>query len=264
MSNLYNIQLMLIDVLKKNASIYNILKILLNSFFQTYQYHNLVMFSVILLFIILFFIPVDSYENEIYSIDKTTLQKDKFGYLHLFGEIKNKSEKTLTNITLSSNFSDLDKNVIGTYSRSPELNTLNPNQFSAFEIIYLDRNSIDKVKNYSLLVEYKVGKEKPNLLSIDHVNDRLDFTGFYYINGEITNIGTNTAYNVTVVATIYDLDGNIIGITKAITEPFIITSQNKAAFGLAVNAKTISSKIKDFVLQAYSDKYLSNTFNLKK
>lgn len=250
--------------MKKIAFIHNKLKNLLNSSFQTYQYNSLVMFSVILLFVILFYIPVYSYENELYSIDKTSLQKDEFGYLHLFGEIKNKSEKTLTNITLSSNFSDINNNVIGTYSRSPEINTLNPNQFSPFEIIYLDPNSIDKVKNYSLSVEYKVAKEKPNLLSIDHVNDRLDFTGFYYINGEITNRGTDTANNVTVVATIYDLDGNLIGITKAITEPFIIASQNKAAFGLAVNAKTVSFKIKNFILQAYSDKYLSNTFNPKK
>ncbi len=77
-------------------------------------------------------------------------------------------------------------------------------------------------------------------------------------------MGTDTANNVTVVATIYDLDGNLIGITKAITEPFIIASQNKAAFGLAVNAKTVSFKIKNFILHAYSDKYLSNTFNPKK
>ena len=255
---------MLMNIVKKFFFIHNILKNLLNSFFQTYHYHNLAIFSLIILFIILFYIPFNSYENNLYSIDKTTLQKDKFGYLHLFGEIKNKSEKTLTNLTLSSNFSDVDNNIIGTYSRSPEINTLNPNQFSPFEIIYLDPNSIDKVKNYSLSVEYKVGKEKPNLLSIDNVNDRLDFTGFYYINGEITNIGIKTAYNVTIVATIYDRDGNIIGITKAITEPFIIASQNKAAFGLAVNAKILSFKIKDFILQAYSDKYLSNTFSLKK
>ena len=255
---------MLIDVLKKNVFIYNILKNLANSSFKVYQYYSLVMFSIILLFIILFYNPVYSSKHEIYSIDKTNLQIDEFGYLHLFGEIKNKSEKTLTNITISSNFSDLNNNIIGIYSRSPEINTLNPNQSSPFEIIYLDPNSIDKVKNYSLSVEYKVGKEKPNLLSINHVNDRLDFTGFYYINGVITNFGSATAYNITVVATIYDIDENIIGITKAITEPFIIEPQNKAAFGLAINAKTESFKIKEFILQAYSDKYLSNIFNQMK
>ena len=252
---------MLIKLLKKITFIDNILSSFVNSSFEGYHYHSLVRFSIILLIIFLIYIPLYSYENELYSIDKTTLQKDEFGYLHLFGEIKNKSEKTLTNITLSSNFSDLNNNVIGTYSRSPEINTLNPNQSSPFEIIYLDSNSIDKVKNYSISVEYIIGNEKPNLLFINHVNDRLDFTGFYYINGEITNFGSATAYNITVVATLYDVYENIIGITKAITEPFIIEPQNKGAFGLAVNAKKISFKIKDFILQAYSDKYLSNIFN---
>ena len=222
------------------------------------------MISMILLFLILLYIPYYVYANELYSINKTTLHKDQFGYLYLFGEIKNNSEKSLTNITLSANFLDFDNNILGTYSRNPEINTINPNQFSPFEIIYLDPNTIAKVKNFSFSVDYQIGKEKPNLLSLDHLNSRLDFTGFYYINGEITNIGNNTANNVTVVATIYDLNGNIIGITKAITEPFVIGSKNKAAFGLAVNDKTVSFKIKGFTLQAYSDKYLSNTITIKK
>jgi hypothetical protein len=222
------------------------------------------MISIILLFLILLYIPFYGYGNELYSINKTTLQKDQFGYLRLFGEIKNTSEKNLTNITLSANFLDLENNILGTYSRSPEINTLNPNQFSPFEIIYLDPNTIDNVRNFSFSVNYKFGKEKPNFLFINDINKRLDFNGFFYINGEITNIGTNTANNVTVVATVYDIDGKIIGITKAITEPFVIGSKNKAAFGLAVNDKTVAFKIKDFVLQAYSDIYLSNTFISKK
>ena len=218
----------------------------------------------VLLFLILLLIPFYAYVIELYSINKTTLQIDQFGYLHLFGEIKNNSEKILTNITLSANFIDLDNNIIGTYARSPEINTLNPNQFSPFEIIYLDPNTSTKVGNFSLSVDYQIGKAKPNLLSIGHVNNRLDFTGFYYINGEIKNMGTHPANNVTVVATIYDLDGNIIGIAKAITEPFVIGAMNKAAFGLAVNDKTVASKIKDFAIQAYSDKYLSNTLITEK
>jgi hypothetical protein len=217
----------------------------------------------IILCLILLYIPFYVYGNELYSINKTSLYKDQFGYLHLFGEIKNNSEKSLTNITLRANFLDFDNNILGTYARNPEINTLNPNHFSPFDIIYLDTNTISKVKNFSFSVNYQVGKEKPNLLSIDHINNRLDFTGFYYINGEITNRGKDTANNVTVVATIYDLDGNIIGITKAITEPFVIESKNKAAFGLAVNDKTVSFEIKGFTLQAYSDKYLSNTFIIK-
>lgn len=249
----------------KNLSfIYNFLKNLLYYSFQNYHYHSLGRISIILLFLFLLYIPFYASGNELYSINKTKLQEDQFGYLHLFGEIRNNSEKSLTNITLSAKFFDLNNNILGTYSRSPEINTLNPNQFSPFEIIYLNRDTIDKVRNFSFSVDYKVGQEKPNLLSIDHINNRLDFTGFYYINGEITNIGTNTANNVTVVATIYDLDGNILGITKAITEPFVIGSKNIAAFGLAINDKTIAFKIKDFTLQAYSDIYLSNIHTTKK
>jgi hypothetical protein len=202
--------------------------------------------------------------NEPYSINKISFQKDKFGYLHLFGEIRNNSEKSLTNITLSFNFLDHNNNTLGSYFRAPEIDTLNPHHFSTFEIIYLDLNSIDKVKNYSYEVEYNISKEKPTLLKIDYVNNRLDLTGFYYINGKITNIGSNIANNITVIATVFDHNNNIIGITKAISEPFTIGSKKSAAFGLAVNDKTISIKIKHYTLQAYSDKYLSNIFTSKK
>lgn len=214
---------------------------------------------ILLLFLPVYFISY-AYGNEIYTIDKTTLKENEFGYLYLFGEIKNNSDKTITNITLSSQFLDINNNVLGNYSRNPEINTLNPNQSSPFEIIYLEPTSIEKVVNFSISVDYKIGKEKPKLLYIDDVNDRLDFTGLYYINGEITNTGTNTANNVTVIAIIYDKDEKILSITKAITEPFVIVPKDKAAFGLAFNAKSDAQQINDFSLQAYSDNYLSNTF----
>lgn len=253
-------------ILIKASFIYNLLNNLLDyySCFPIYRFLCTRLISLILLFLLLFFIPSFIHGNEFYSIDKATLKEDEFGYLHLFGEIKNNSDKTITNITLSSKFLDIDNNVIGIYTRTPEINTLNPNQSSPFDIIYLEPTSVEKIKNFSLSAEYKVGKEKPQLLYINHINDRLDFTGFYYINGKITNKGTFTANNVTIIATIYDKDKNIIGITKAITEPFVIGSKDKAAFGLAINARTDASKMKDFSLQAYSDNYLSNTFISKK
>lgn len=214
------------------------------------------------------FILLDSpsylYGNELYSINNISLQKDNFGYLHLFGEIINNSEKSLTNITLSFNFLDHNNNTLGSYFRAPEIDTLNPHQFSPFEIIYLDHNSVDKVKNYSYDVQYNISKEKPTLLKIDHVNNRLDLTGFYYINGKITNTGPDRANNITIIATMFDHNDNIIGITKAISEPFSIGHKEIAAFGLAFIDKTISLKIKDYTLQAYSDEYLSNIFTTKR
>ena len=56
------------------------------------------------------------------------------------------------------------------------------------------------------------------------------------------------------------IDEKILSITKAITEPFVIVPKDKAAFGLAFNAKSDAQQINDFSLQAYSDNYLSNTF----
>ncbi|MFB5601239.1 MAG: FxLYD domain-containing protein, partial [Nitrososphaeraceae archaeon] len=88
--------------------------------------------------------------------------------------------------------------------------------------------------------------------------------GFYYINGQITNNGIENANNVTVVGTFYDKNGNVIGITEAITEPFSIPSKDSSAFGLTLTSKSQVSKVKDFSIKAYSDEYLSKTISTKK
>jgi hypothetical protein len=249
-------------IIKNFSIIINKLSYNFSFLFISYRCLSIAPLSIIIF--ILLDSPSNLFGNELYSINKISLQKDNFGYLHLFGEIINNSEKSLTNITLSFNFFDHNNNTLGSYFRAPEIDTLNPHQFSPFEIIYLDPNSVDKVKNYSYDVEYNISIEKPTLLKIDHLNNRLDLTGFYYINGKITNIGPDIANNVTVIATMFDHNDNIIGITKAISEPFSIGPKGIAAFGLAFIDKAITIKIKDYTLQAYSDKYLSNIFTTKR
>jgi hypothetical protein len=202
--------------------------------------------------------------EESYLIKNTLQYGDEFGYLYILGEISNESEEPLTNITLTANFYDVDGNLLGKYYRHPEISTLNPFELSPFQIIYLDPSTSEKVNNYTITANYQTGNIKPGDLLIESVNNRFDISGFYYINGKIKNNGNDDANNVTVVATVYDKSGKVIGVTKAITEPFIIPSKESAAFGLAVTSKSQAFKFYDFSLKAYSDKYLSHTVTTKK
>ena len=202
-----------------------------------------------------------------FAINNTSQYVDEFGYLYILGEISNHSEESLYNITLKATFFDSDGRVLGEYYRHPEISLINPNEISPFEIIYLDPSTSEKVKNFTIDTKFQTGNKldtKPESLFIESVNSRLDLTGFYYINGKIKNEGLQNANNVTVVATIYDKKGNVIGITKSVTEPFVIPPEQTAAFGLAVTSKSNTFKISDFSLKAYSSEYLSHTVTTKK
>lgn len=202
-----------------------------------------------------------------FTINNTSQYVDEFGYLYVLGEITNDSEESLSNITLKATFFDSAGRMLGEYYRHPEISVINPNEISPFEIIYLDPSTSDKVKNFTIDTKFQTGNKqdtKPESLFIESVNSRLDITGFYYINGKIKNEGLQNANNVTVVATVYDKKGNVIGITKSITEPFVIPTKQTAAFGLAVTSKSNTFKISDFSLKAYSNEYLSHTITTKK
>jgi hypothetical protein len=205
--------------------------------------------------------------SSFFTINNTSQYVDEFGYFYVLGEISNDSEESLVNITLKAKFLDSDGRVVGEYYRNPEISVINPNEISPFEIIYLDPSTSEKVKNFTIATNFETANKqdtKPESLYIESVNSRLDFTGFYYINGKIKNEGLKNANNVTVVATIYDKKGNVIGITKSVTEPFVIPSGQTAAFGLAVTSKSNTFKISDFSLKAYSSEYLSHTVTTKK
>ena len=212
-------------------------------------------------------ISSSSSSSSSFTINNTSQYVDEFGYLYILGEISNDSEESLSNITLKATFFDSDGRMLGEYYRHPEISVINPNEISPFEIIYLDPSTSEKVKNFTIDTKFQTGNKqntKPESLFIESVNSRLDLTGFYYINGKIKNEGLQNANNVSVVATVYDKKGNVIGITKSVTEPFVIIPEQTSAFGLAVNSKSNTFKISDFSLKAYSNEYLSHTVTTKK
>ena len=225
-------------------------------------------FSAISIFIQGGIVPAysSSISSPFFTVNSTSQYVDEFGYLYVLGEISNESEQPMVNITLKATFFDSEGQVLGEYYRHPEISVINPDEISPFEIIYLDPSTSDKVKDFKIATFYQTGNEhytKPENLFIESVNSRLDFTGFYYINGKIKNQGSENANNVTVVATVYDRNGNVIGLTKSITEPFVILPKETAAFGLAVTSKSNTFKISDFSLKAYSNEYLSHTVTTK-
>ena len=199
-------------------------------------------------------------EQKPFLNNNTSTYLDEFGYLHVYGEVINTLNYSINDILLNSNFYDDKNNKLGKYFRNSEISVLFPNQSSPFEIIFLDKDNSKNVKEYDISLSFNYtnynNTKLPNLI-ITEITERFDISGFYYINGKIYNLGNKDSSNSTVVATLYNKKGNVIDISRAITEPYIIPPNSEAAFSLTVVNKDTSLRLAEMHISAESVEYIS-------
>jgi hypothetical protein len=188
---------------------------------------------------------------------------DESSIVHVYGEIKNISNRSLTNVTVKGSFYDDEGKLLNQYQRSCELPTVSSGRVCPFEILYIDTNTTNTIKDIKLsALGIYTDKIKPTTLKVYSDNAKLDILGFYFINGRISNEGPVTATDSSVVATLYDKDGNVIALGRAVAEPANIPSGTQASFGIAVTEKSQVYKTKSYSLVAYSDQYLSPSISI--
>lgn len=191
-------------------------------------------------------------------IQHTSSFIDESSIMHTYGEIKNISNRSLTNVTVKGSFYDDEGKLLNQYQRSCELPTVSSGGVCPFEILYIDTNTTNTIKDIKLsALGIYTDKIKPTTLKVYSDNAKLNILGFYFINGRISNEGPVTATDSSVVATLYDKDGNVIALGRAIAEPANIPSGTQASFGIAVTEKSQVYKTKSYSLVSYSDQYLS-------
>ena len=207
------------------------------------------------LFLLLLNYP--SYGVGNFEVLQTNTVVDESGLIHLFGEIRNISDHTQQNIAIFANFYDQSGKNIGNGSGIVQVRSLNMDDISPFEIILLDSEQSKYVSNYSVNITSKPGSAKAENLVITSSKSRPDIFGYYYVNGRISNKGNDTATNVLAIASFYDKDGKMIGLSSAIAEPTNMTSLSTSSFTVVMDDKLQTSKIKNYYLTIDSDQYVS-------
>jgi len=192
-----------------------------------------------------------------FMVRRTGTILDNHGNLHLFGELKNISNEPKSNLVIIVAFLDARGMPIGNASASTAVRNLNSGYTSPFAVLFLNKNVVSNVHDFSLQIKSDIGVEKNYLLEFTSVRPHLDIFGFYYIYGKVLNNGNETASNSVIIAAFYDKNGKTIDITKAMTEPVNITSGSSASFSILMDKKELSYKIRNFSLIADSDQYLS-------
>lgn len=171
---------------------------------------------------------------------------DDSGYLYIVGEVKNTGDVNLEYVEIIATIYD-DSTVVGSQSTFTMLDILEPNQDSPFKIM---KQEPDSWTDYTLEIDYSSTLSTPyNELQIQGVSDSEDDLGYYYINGEVENTGTEGVEYVEVVASIYDSGGNIIETNFVYTNPETLDPGDTAPFEFMIDTGPLPSNIDQYSLQ---------------
>jgi hypothetical protein len=193
-----------------------------------------------------------------FAFQKTSSYIDGNNIMHVYGLVKNISNKASKNVIVKASFYDSSSKLINEFQRSADLRTINPGEISPFEILYIDTKTVNDVKNYTLSASGEESQIKTRALRIVSNSSKIDTVlGIYYIKGRVVNEGSEGTTNSMIIAPLYDKNGNVILVGRAQTEPVNISSHSQAAFDLPVTAAPQIFKVKRYSLLADSDQYIT-------
>jgi peptide/nickel transport system substrate-binding protein len=197
-----------------------------------------------------------------FSFQHESSYVDENKIYHILGEIRNLSSQPIGSIVITASFKDKDGHVIGNSSSAPSIHTLNPGETSGFEMLLLNSTNSNLINSYDLSASAQPTQAESYALTIVSSNSRLDLLGTYYINALVRNNAVQNATNALLVASLYDKDGNVIAIGKALAEAVPGTAEipagEQAAFGVAITDKLQTYKTAWYTLVVESDQFVSN------
>ena len=201
--------------------------------------------------IIIGFVPI-AFGEVIIENDQQYIGDD--GSLHIVGEIINNLEIPLNQINVIVSLFNSDNELIATEQTSSQVNTVMPGMKSPFDLVITDNKS-KQATSYLLELDYTVSTPKNQVIDITSSEMTRDNYNNLLITGTVTNRGEITANMVSVVATLYDRQGNVAGVTKTHPEPDYLMVGDEAFFVLTIPDKSQTVEIKDYVLVAESEEY---------
>jgi len=128
-----------------------------------------------------------------------------------------------------------------------------PGMKGSFDLI--NAENIYHTDYYLLEIDYKVTQPKSQVIEITSSEVAYGPLDSISIKGTVANNGDLTANMIKVIATLYDRDGNVIGVSEARTEPDYLRAGDETFFLIPILDKTKINKIVDYSLVAESEEY---------
>jgi len=183
--------------------------------------------------------------------DQKYLSSD--GTLHIVGEIQNYFEVPLNQIDVYVTLYS-ENGVIDTMKTNSMVDTIMPGMKGPFELLILGQKA-NLVDSYSVEVDYKVSKPKSQVIDVTSSEISRDNFNNLVLTGTVTNRGDITANSISIVATLYDKDGNVVAVSKTLAKPDYLRANDEVFFLVPVTEKTQTEMVVDYSLVAESEEY---------
>ncbi len=175
------------------------------------------------------------------------------GSLHIVGEIKNNFNAPINQIKIDATLYS-NGVLIDAIKTAPMLNTVMPEMKDPFDFI-ISGDIARKIDEYSLSVSYKITEPKSQVIDITTSDFSRDNFNNLMITGTVANKGEITANTIVVVATLYDKNGNVAGVSKTHVEPDYLRANDESFFFVPVPDKIQSIPIVDYSIAAESEEF---------
>ena len=166
---------------------------------------------------------------------------DSYDYLYVVGIAKNDGETNLEFVRISGTFYDSSNTVVDSDFTYTMIDILKPNQLSPFKFMLDKPSGYDR---YELDISFRETDDEPyDGLKIGSISSNEDEYGYYYINGEVENFGSESAKFVKVVAEVYDYNDKIIDVDFTYTDPSDIGAGQNAPFKFMIDMEDLPGDV---------------------
>ena len=174
--------------------------------------------------------------------------------LHIVGEITNNLKIPLSQINVLITLLDENKKSIAVKEVNSLVNTIMPGMKGPFELV-LTNNEARNIESYSLKLVYEMSQPKSQVIDITESKLSTDKYNNLMITGIVKNNGDITANTVAIVATLYDIEGNVAAVSRAHPEPDYLGVNENTFFLVTIPDRIQNNQIKDYTLVAESEEY---------
>ena len=176
------------------------------------------------------------------------------GSVHIVGEIVNDLDIPLNQIHVQIDLFDENQHSIQTKEANSLVNTIMPGMKGPFDLILTD-NEAKNTKSYSMKLNYQASPPKSQVIDITESSLTRDNHNNLMITGTVVNNGEITANMISVIATLYDKQGNVAAVSRVNPEPDYLRAEDSAFFLLSVPDKIQTQEINDYTLIAESEEF---------
>jgi hypothetical protein len=172
---------------------------------------------------------------------------------YIVGEVLNNTGSNVDFVRINATLRDSSGNVVGSDYSYSMIDTLSPSMISPFRVIFSDPPTWS---SYDLVVTWDTTSQQPYPLEVLNSTSYFDNYDGYHVVGEVENQYSEQRTFVKAFVTLYDINGEVIGVEYSYTNPDELSPGQTASFDTEVyfwKGKPNRNEVASHLLQVYDD-----------